>query len=186
MNFTLLGFHQVIPLMQLVRACGTILDQLEDLVIQVSANDFAKPSPALSNSSVGQHLRHTIEFFLCLENGFRHGVINYDKRAHNRLIESDKFVALNAIRKIREFVYATTGDAALLLEVGYDRNSDECITIQTNYFRELTYNIEHAVHHMALIKIGVRETADYVKIPADFGVAVSTLRHNDTVAHIHH
>lgn len=166
--------------MQLISACSTILDQLDDVVTNISVEDFAKPSSALSNSTVGQHLRHIIEFFLCLENGFRSGVINYDKRAHDKLIESDKFIAINAIRTVREFVVATTNDSSLLLDVGYERNTEECVTIKTNYFRELTYNIEHAVHHMALIKIGVREVAGYVSLPKDFGVAVSTLRHNDS------
>jgi len=169
--------------MQLIQACTSILDQLEDLVNQVSAEDFAKPSQALSNSTVGQHLRHTIEFFLCLEKGFQDGIINYDKRAHDTLIESDKFIAINAIRTIRKFVVATRKDSPLKLDVGYDRHTEDCVTIQTNYFRELTYNIEHAVHHMALIKIGVREVAGYVKLAPDFGVAVSTLRHVDAVAH---
>lgn len=167
--------------MQLITACGMILDQLEDVVTQISSEDFAKPSPALSNSTIGQHLRHTVEFFLCLETGFREGVINYDKRGHDKLIESDKFLALNAIRKIKDFVVATNIDTTLKLDVGYERDTEECVTIQTNYFRELTYNIEHAVHHMALIKIGVREVAGYVQLPSDFGIAVSTLRHKDAV-----
>jgi uncharacterized damage-inducible protein DinB len=168
--------------MQLARACDSILDQLEEVISQISADDFSKPSTSLSNATVGQHLRHTIEFFLCLESGFRDGTINYDKRAHDKLIENDKFIALNAIRKIRRFVVATSNDCTLRLDVGYDRNTEDCVTIQTNYFRELTYNIEHAVHHMALIKIGVREVASYVSLPKDFGVAISTLRHNDIVA----
>ncbi|HMJ69511.1 MAG TPA: hypothetical protein VK508_11465 [Cyclobacteriaceae bacterium] len=169
--------------MQLILACASILDQLEDMIGQIRADDFSKPSSALSNSTVGQHLRHTIEFFLCLESGFREGVINYDKRAHDKLIESDKFIAINAIRRIREFVAGVSTDLSLRLDVGYDRHTEDCVTIQTNYFRELTYNIEHAVHHMALIKIGIREVATYVKLAPDFGIAVSTLRHTDAVAH---
>src|SRR5437868_5148379 len=125
--------------MQLVRACDSILTQLENIVTQITAGDFSRPSTALSNSTIGQHLRHTIEFFLCLESGFNGGVINYDKRSHDKLVETDKFIALNAIRKVREFVVATTNDASLLLEVGYDRHTEDCVTIQTNYFRELTY-----------------------------------------------
>jgi hypothetical protein len=163
--------------MQLLRACLSIIDQLENMVVQIEADDFSKPSPALSNATVGQHLRHTIEFFLCLEHGFREGTINYDKRAHDMLIETDKFIALNTIQRIRQFVVATTNDCPLRLDVGYDRHNDDFVTIQTNYFRELTYNIEHAVHHMALIKIGIREVSPYVKLTGDFGVAVSTLRH---------
>jgi uncharacterized damage-inducible protein DinB len=167
--------------MQLITACGIILDQLEDVVTQISSEDFAKPSPALSNSTVGQHVRHTIEFFICLETGFREGVINYDKRAHDKLIESDKFLALNAIRRIKDFTSTTGIDTGLKLNVGYERDTEDCVTIQTNYFRELAYNIEHAVHHMALIKIAVREIADYVELPDDFGIAVSTLRHKDVI-----
>lgn len=168
--------------MQLINACITILDQLEDLVTQITSQDFTKPSPALSNSTVGQHLRHTIEFFLCLENGFHEGIINYDKRAHDKIIETDKFIALSVIQRIKHFVVATTADTNLKLEVGYERDTEECVTIDTNYFRELTYNIEHAVHHMALMKIGVREAAGYVRLSCDFGIAVSTLRHKQAVA----
>ncbi len=49
--------------------------------------------------------------------------------------------------------------------------------IASNFYRELIYNIEHAVHHMAIMKIGVLEVAPYVSMPLDFGVAVSTIRH---------
>jgi hypothetical protein len=57
--------------------------------------------------------------------------------------------------------------------------NEECITIETNYFRELTYNIEHAVHHMAIMKIGIREVAGQVVIPTSFGVATSTIRYRE-------
>lgn len=171
--------------MQLLQASASILDQLEDVIRQISETDFSKPSPSLSNSTVGQHMRHTLEFFMCLEKGFKEGTINYDKRAHDTLIESDKFIALASIHQIRKFVGQITLDPPLKLEVGYDRHTEECVTIETNYLRELTYNIEHAVHHMALIKIGIREIAGYVKLPADFGIAVSTLRHTESVGHSH-
>ena len=104
--------------------------------------------------------------------------MNYDRRAHDKFIESNKQIALNAIDRIRTFVTDQTKDRMLKLEVGYQPDSEECITIDTNYFRELSYNIEHAVHHMAIIKIGLRELADYVQIPADFGIAVSTMRYH--------
>lgn len=165
--------------MQLITACLNILGQLEDAVRQMEERDFCLPSRTLSNSSVGQHLRHTLEFFICLENGFAGGVVNYDKRAHDKLIETDKFIALAAIARIKEFVTSHTADQGLHLEVGYDRHTEDVVRIETNYFRELTYNIEHAVHHMAIMKIGIREVAGYVELPADFGVAVSTVRYRE-------
>ncbi len=166
---------------QLSQACLTILDQLESALNQISATDFARPSLVLSNSTMGQHLRHTLEFFLCLESGFEKGVVNYDNRAHDKLIENDKFIALTAIQRIKEFVAVHHQDQSLKLEVGYEKDSNNCVTIETNYFRELTYNIEHAVHHMAIMKIGIREVAHYVILPSDFGIAVSTIRHKESV-----
>ena len=168
--------------MQLSKACTTILDQLSDIVHQLDENDFSKPSPALGNATIGQHLRHTLEFFLCLEQGFSKGIVNYDQRAHDKLIESDKFIALNVLTRMGDFVKLEHGDQPLKLEVGYERDSEECVTIETNYLRELTYNIEHAVHHMAIMKIGLREVAPYVTIPPDFGIAVSTIRYRDVVS----
>jgi len=37
------------------------------------------------------------------------------------------------------------------------------------------------VHHMAIMKIGIRQVAQRAAVPADFGVAASTLRYRDEV-----
>jgi uncharacterized damage-inducible protein DinB len=166
--------------MNLQAACLGILAQLTELVKQLSEQDYCKPIPTLSQSSIGQHLRHTLEFFICLEQGFAGGIINYDKRAHDKLIESDKFIALSVLSRIKNFVEQQRKNCALKLEVGYDLVKEDFVTVETNYQRELIYNIEHAVHHMAIIKIGVREVAPYVSLPHNFGVAASTIRYQET------
>ena len=171
--------------MQLLNACFSILNQLEGTIQQIDEKDFSKPSLALGRSSIGQHTRHTLEFFLCLEKGFQKGIVNYDKRAHDKSIETDKFVALDAIDQIREFISSQKSDHPMKLEVGYERDTEDFLTIETNYFRELTYNIEHAVHHMAIMKIGLREVAPYVKFSSDFGVAISTIRHQESLITSH-
>lgn len=165
---------------QLNHAGKSILAQLANVVNEISEEDFSKHSLSL-NATVGQHLRHTLEFFICLEQGYELGVVNYDKRIHNKTMENDKQIALHTINQIRDFVMNKPGDKALKLEVGYQPDNDEVVTIDTNYLRELTYNIEHAVHHMAIMKIGIREVAGYVTLPSDFGVAVSTIRYKETV-----
>jgi uncharacterized damage-inducible protein DinB len=171
--------------MNLRHACSGILTQLTDLVTQISEHDFTRPAETLSNSSIGQHVRHTLEFFLCFENGYSSGTINYDKRAHDKLIESDKYIALSAINRIGNFI-ATFVEKPLKLEVGYDLMSDDFVTIETTSTRELVYNIEHAVHHMAIMKIGIREIASYIRLSPDFGVAASTIRYKDSTISIHH
>lgn len=165
--------------------CKHILDQLATLVREIDERDFMKPSVALSQSTIGQHIRHTLEFFICFEQGYKTGVVNYDKRAHDKLIENDKFIALSTINRIAMFVTSLNPSRALKLEAGYDVASDEVLIIDTNTIRELVYNIEHAVHHMALIKIGVRENAPYLQLPQDFGIAASTIRHKETITTSH-
>jgi uncharacterized damage-inducible protein DinB len=167
--------------MNLSTACINILKQLANLVSDVSQDDFVKPSQSLSHSTIGQHLRHTLEFFICFEKGFNAGIINYDKRAHDKLIESDKLIASATIERIINFVNNLQQDKSLKLEVGYDLDKEEFITIDTTATRELVYNIEHAVHHMAIMKIGVREISPLTKLPAEFGVAASTVRYRETV-----
>ena len=167
--------------MELTLACTNILKQLSDLLHAIRHEDFMRPASTLSNSTVGQHVRHTLEFFLCLEKGLDEGTINYDKRMHDKLIENDKLVALSTIERIRRVVNDMY-EKPLLLEVGYDVANHNFVTVETTAMRELVYNIEHAVHHMAIIKIGVREIANYVELPGDFGIAASTIRYQESVS----
>jgi uncharacterized damage-inducible protein DinB len=166
------------PVMNLTEACSNILSQLAYLVEQIREDDFVKPAETLSHSTIGQHLRHTLEFFMCFEHGFDKGLINYDKRAHDKLIESDKYLALATIERISDFVN-NVSEKSLKLEVGYDLKNESFVTIDTTATRELVYNIEHAVHHMAIMKIGIKEIAPYVRLAPDFGIAASTIRYKE-------
>ena len=64
----------------------------------------------------------------------------------------------------------------MILEAGFAENSSDLNQIPTNYFREIAYNLEHAIHHMALIKIGINEVSDII-LPQTFGVALSTIKY---------
>ena len=171
--------------MHLHHACSHIMLQLITLVEQIHVNDFTKPIDSLSQSTIGQHLRHTLEFFMCFQQGYENGIINYDRRAHDKLIENDKFIALAAINCMMKFVNLLE-ERSLKLEVGYDLDKDDVVTIDTTSTRELVYNIEHAVHHMAIMKIGVREIAPYIKLAKDFGIAASTIRYKEATASTTH
>lgn len=171
--------------MNINTACCSILSHLDHLLTQITAEDFTKPVKTLDGATIGQHLRHTLEFFYCLQKGVEKGVVNYDKRAHDKKIENNKAVAASTLHSLLDFVRDHDQNEVLKLEVDYDLNVEHFETVETNYRRELVYNIEHAVHHMAIIKIGLREIAPYIALPADFGVASSTLQYNKTLAESH-
>lgn len=163
--------------MKLTDAAIRILKQLDALIAQIHSNDFIRRSETLGGATVGQHIRHTLEFFICFQSGYYTGVVNYDRRNHDPMIESDKACAAAVIMRIREFVQDLHHDKRLTLEIGYDTSREHYDSVITNAMRELVYNIEHSVHHMAMIRIGVRDVAPYVVLDADFGVAASSLRY---------
>ena len=52
-------------------------------------------------------------------------------------------------------------------------------SVDSNVQRELAFNLEHAIHHQALIKIGLNQLGQHME--SGFGVAPSTLRSMATV-----
>jgi len=53
---------------------------------------------------------------------------------------------------------------------------NETVAIESNFDRELVYNLEHAIHHMALIRVGINELTDVI-VSEKFGVAPSTIKY---------
>lgn len=163
--------------MNLNEACKDILVQLESVIKNLKEDDFFKPISALNQSTLGQHVRHTLEFFTCLIDNYESGIINYDKRDHDKVIETDPTVALAVIENLKQFLSKSLIDKELILEANYSFNDSPNSLIKTNFSRELAYNIEHAIHHMAIIKIGIKEIAPYINIDSHFGVAISTIKY---------
>ncbi|MBS1599451.1 MAG: DinB family protein [Bacteroidetes bacterium] len=164
--------------MQLLQGVQQVFVQLSDSIEQLTSEQYTKKISILSNASIGQHLRHTVELFICLEKGYETGVVNYEKRERDLRIETDKDFANALLKNI--FRALSKENKSLLLETGYDEHSEETILIPSNYYREIVYNLEHTVHHMALIRIGINATAS-IELPENFGVAGSTVKYRKTI-----
>lgn len=165
--------------MQLQHAIRKTFRQLTDIIDQLADTQFTQPSKTLFGATIGQHVRHIIELFICLEKGYPTGQVSYDKRARDRRIENDPGFAKDLLFGIGHNL--DKADKKLLLECSSDAQSDETIWIETNYYRELLYNLEHTVHHMALIRVGVNEISA-VEVPQEFGVAAATIKYQKACA----
>jgi uncharacterized damage-inducible protein DinB len=124
----------------------------------------------LSGASIGQHLRHVVEFYDCLLNGLSQQKINYEKRARSLELENNRKTAINKIFWIKAELLSLELNSRLYLEI-------EDLVIDTSVQRELFYNLEHSIHHQALIKVGLKEQNIGHLVNADFGVAPSTLKY---------
>jgi len=162
--------------LKITEACQDVLDQVADVINQLSDQEFIQPVEAFNGSTLGQHIRHSLEFFLCLMEGYDKGLVNYDKRSHDQVIETSRDLTLEVINRVKLFVSKCNTTHNLILQVSYDRHSSDEMSIETNLNREIIYNIEHVIHHMALVKIGIREVCPSITLPDGFGIAVSTLK----------
>ncbi|MHC0444640.1 DinB family protein [Flavobacterium sp. 3-218] len=155
----------------LIKSINQSLDELTDLLNQLSDPLYSKPCAALSSSSIGEHMRHIIEMFQCLENSYESEVLNYDSRERSKRIETETQFAIECILKIKKGL--KSDNKILFLEQMIDGLT---FRIQSNYYRELLYNLEHCIHHQALIKVAVLQFEN-VSLNENFGVASSTIEY---------
>jgi len=153
-----------------------VLDQLDAVLCQISAEHYALNISSL-NASVSQHIRHILEFYVCLFEGLKIGVVNYDNRERDPRIENDKLFTLELIKELKEKINNQVDNNNLILELKYGGISENNISLSTNYYRELAYNIEHTIHHLAIIKQSIINHFNYIELPNHFGIASSTVRY---------
>lgn len=165
--------------MHLQQAIRGVFGQLTNSLDQLTTAQYVQPAELLSRSSIGQHVRHIIGLFTCLEAGYTSGTVNYEKRKRDRRIETDKAFATVLLGRIAAGLLKE--NKQLLLEAAWSAEADELLTLDTNYYREIAYNLEHTIHHMALIKVGIGEVSG-METPEAFGVASSTLKYKKACA----
>ena len=163
--------------MSLQNSAINLLDQLKHTIEALKPSDFSTSVEFLGDSTIGQHMRHTIEFFICLMDASLDQVINYDQRKHDTIIETDPKLAISIIGSIQDFLSKDGVDRPIVHEANYELENGENIRMTSSYHRELAYCIEHAIHHLALIKVAIHQKFNYVTLPPHFGVASSTVRY---------
>jgi hypothetical protein len=165
--------------MHLKHPIQELLLQLQDVLANLTDRQYAAPVDLLSEATIGQHVRHIVEFFQELIHGYKDGTVNYDRRNRNPILEINRCLVIDLLSETALAV--DSPDRDLLLVAHLSPGEDETVVIRTNYYRELLYNIEHTVHHMALLRIGVNAVAK-ISLPPDFGVAASTIKFRQTCA----
>jgi hypothetical protein len=162
--------------MQPVSSCQDRLIQLTHVLAQLTNEEYSKPLPVLHYASIGGHVRHIIEFFQCLFEQCEQGIINYDLRRRDLMIEQSLEIALEKISEIIRLFESVKNNNALTLSASLSMEESERILVPTNMMREVLYQLDHTIHHMALIKIGISHTYEHIGFSSDFGLAASTLR----------
>jgi hypothetical protein len=164
-------------LISLFHQSAQALHSLVNMLLQLQQHgSYANPCHALSNATIGQHTRHIIELYQCLLAGYSSASINYDDRKRNTLYENDATAAVEAIREIQETLQQPDKPVKIFCGAAGGATG-----IDSNYYREVLYNLEHCIHHQALIKVALLSIQD-IQIDNSFGVAPSTLQYRQQCA----
>lgn len=155
-----------------------IIEQMIDLLEKISDQKYSQSIELFNGSSIGQHFRHIYDFYHCLHKGIVDNRIDYGKRERDILIENDTKYATQAFNDILKQCESLSEPNAI--EVVADFSSAvncERPVVASTVGRELMYAYDHAVHHLAMIKMGLKVTCPDVQVSSNLGVAPSTVKH---------
>ncbi len=155
------------------------LQSLSKLVLNLTDEQYNKKVTHLGNSSIGGHTRHIIELLQCAIDGYSTGSVDYVNRKRNLLLESNRIFALSVLQQLHNF--SKVPDKKLNLVAEQIDDTAELTNVTTTYYREVLYNTEHTIHHLALIKVAIIDM-QLDLVDTNFGMAYSTIKYKATLA----
>ncbi|MFM9951429.1 MAG: DinB family protein [Saprospiraceae bacterium] len=148
------------------------LRALNNMLSMMSDEQYKTRIEHLGNASIGEHTRHIIEVLQCALTGYQTGVVDYINRKRDQTLQNDRAFAQNRLKQLENQINLPDQQLKMLIEQIDDAKES---TVPTTYFREVVYNIEHAIHHLALIKVALIEMKLDI-ISCDFGMAYATIK----------
>jgi len=155
---------------------STLQSQLRTLRRQIEGlpADIYCAARGPSSGSIGEHVRHVLDHVRALLDGMRKASFTYDARLRGTRVELEPQCAADEIVRICVAVEQLDDvpmDRAITLIALTDRDRWQA-EVQTSIGRELTFVMQHTVHHCAMVAILLESTGRAV--PPRFGYAAST------------
>lgn len=154
-----------------------IIRQMTELLDTMNNEMYAQPLEIFKGSSIGQHFRHILDFYLCLIRGVHEGTVDYASRDRNPLAELDVHFIKQAFYKVAQNIDHFSEEAPVKVWGDFTTRTEQRPTLYSSIGRELMFAYDHAVHHLAMIKIGIATVAPNLNSDSSLGVAPSTIKH---------
>jgi len=155
-----------------------ITQQITNLLSQITPDLYAKPIELFDGSSIGKHCRHILDFYSCLQKGAQDQAIDYSARIRNSVYETEPQAARKAFLETLETLENIQDQQALqvISDFTAEENTKRA-AYPSSFGRECAFIYDHAVHHLAIIKMGLKVLAPELIPGPTFGIAPSTLKH---------
>lgn len=147
---------------------------VKSILSQIKEDDYTTSLKTLKGASIGKHIRHVVEFYECLLFNNIDNSVNYDLRKRNLLLEENVKYTEDFVTEIIDAIEKINTNSRILLVSKYQ---DQNISMESSFYREITYNIEHTVHHLAIISIAIPIHFAYINLSTNFGYTDSTIQY---------
>ncbi|TVQ59671.1 MAG: hypothetical protein EA379_10245 [Phycisphaerales bacterium] len=157
------------------------LEQCERFLTDLDDEVYCRTCDAVQGSTIGQHLRHSLDHVHASLSALDGVEIDYDHRERETRIERDRHAALTSIRETCARLACVDEKAAsrtACVRVMLDDSGAES-TLGSTLGREIAFASHHALHHQAMIGAIAHRLG--VAPPEGFGRAPSTVRHDRRV-----
>lgn len=160
--------------MQANNAILAAVQQIRHVLEQLDPHEYRRQLPEFDGSTLGQHFRHILEFFQCLEQGVQSGTVDYAARERNLLYEDSPNLTATAFASFADAL--PSFNACDNIEIRAEFGGRDRPAYTSTVGRELMFVYDHAIHHLAIIKIGLLCHFPHVRADKDLGVSPSTIK----------
>jgi len=167
------------------RGAINLIDQIINVIEMIPEGQYALPLDIFNGSTLGKHFRHISDFFDCLINQCDCALVDYASRNRDNDIEEIPEYAISKFGHLKGQIEKLNEEETLKVYADFQLEDGTRPVVTTTIGRELMYAYDHAVHHLAIVKIGLKSNNPDVQIPQSLGVAASTIKHQFEVSHGH-
>ncbi len=128
-------------------------------------------------SSVGGHMRHSLDHIAALLKGFETGEIDYEARQRGTAVECSRTAALDLIQSLDANLAQRLNEPPdrpvrtwLML-----RSDAPPVELASTFGRESAFVLSHTIHHNAMVAAMLRIME--IEMPERFGYAPGTIAH---------
>ncbi len=154
-----------------------LIDQIISTIELIDSQDYDRELELYNGSTLGKHFRHIYDFFNCLLQQCECQLVDYCQRDRDAQIESDMDYAKRSFESLKDGLQNIDEDQVITVKADFELEPGVRPVVQTSIGREVMYAYDHAVHHLAIVKIGLRDLYPDKPFDQNMGVAASTIRH---------
>lgn len=131
-------------------AAYSTLNKAKILLLRLENKDICNESVPPYYSSIGCHIRHILDFYKCIFDGFDIGKVDLTNRDRNMTVEQDCICALDYLDDILKRIKLFQNNAQEIISVEDDLGQGK-IKIQYTAGALLAQANSHTIHHYAII-----------------------------------